>query len=179
MAYTKNMFAALALTSSLFSLTQATVPTVDGFKLTWSDDFVGTANSLPNTADWKAMTGTQYEGGAANWGTNEIETVSFFVWFENRQVTMERLANNLSQYTSSTENLALTGNGSLSITARKDASGAWTSARLESARSDFGCEQGGKMRIQGSLSLPPLGENGIGVWPAFWTLGANFRQNVT
>lgn len=75
MAYTKSLFAAL-VTSSLLSLTQAAVPSINGFKTTWSDDFVGTANSLPNTANWKAQTGTQYEGGAANWGTNEIETVS-------------------------------------------------------------------------------------------------------
>lgn len=91
----------------------------------------------------------------------------------------DTLSNPNTQYTSSTDNLALTGNGSLSITARRDASGAWTSARLETVQSDFGCKQGGKMRIQGSLSLPSLGTKGIGYWPAFWTLGADFRQNVT
>ncbi|KAK7723494.1 hypothetical protein SLS63_008788 [Diaporthe eres] len=133
-------------------LTQAAVPTIDGFTLTWSDDFVGTANSLPNTANWLFSTGTSYPGGASNWGTGEIQT-----------------------YTSSTENLALTGNGTLGITARKDASGAWTSARVETQRTDFACAAGGKLRIVGSLSLPPLGENGIGYWPAFWALGGQFR----
>ncbi|KAJ4387793.1 hypothetical protein N0V93_008395 [Gnomoniopsis smithogilvyi] len=142
--------------AGLLPFTQAAVPTIDGFKLTWSDDFVGTANSLPNTADWTAVTGTSYPGGAANWGTNEIET-----------------------YTSSTENVALTGNGVLGITARKDSAGAWTSARLETVRQDFQCAAGGKMRIQGSLSLPPLGENGVGYWPAFWALGGNFRDGYT
>ncbi|KAI7775920.1 hypothetical protein LA080_006083 [Diaporthe eres] len=135
-------------------LTQAAVPTIDGFTLTWSDDFVGTANSLPNTANWLFSTGTSYPGGASNWGTGEIQT-----------------------YTSSTENLALTGNGTLGITARKDASGAWTSARVETQRTDFACAAGGKLRIVGSLSLPPLGENGIGYWPAFWALGGQFRGN--
>lgn len=75
--------------------------------------------------------------------------------------------------------MALTGNGSLGITARKDSAGAWTSARLETVRTDFGCKKGGKMRIQGSISLPALGENGIGIWPAFWSLGGNFRGTYT
>lgn len=135
-------------------LAQAAVPTIDGFTLTWSDDFVGTANSLPNTANWIFTTGTSYPGGAANFGTGEIQT-----------------------YTSSTENLALTGNGTLGITARKDASGAWTSSRIETQRTDFACAAGGKLRIVGSLSLPPLGANGIGYWPAFWALGGQFRGN--
>lgn len=68
---------ALLTAAGLLPFANAAVPTIDGFTLTWSDDFVGTANSLPNTADWTAMTGTSYPGGAANWGTNEIETVSW------------------------------------------------------------------------------------------------------
>lgn len=72
----KNNLAFLAA-AGLLPFAQAAVPTVEGFSVTWSDDFVGTANSLPNTADWTAMTGTSYPGGAANWGTNEIETVSW------------------------------------------------------------------------------------------------------
>lgn len=67
---------ALLMAAGLLPLTRAAVPTVEGLTLTWSDDFVGSANSLPNTADWQAVTGTSYPGGAANWGTNEIETVS-------------------------------------------------------------------------------------------------------
>lgn len=72
----KNTISFLAA-AGLLPLTHAAVPTIDGFTLTWSDDFVGTANSLPNTANWQAVTGTSYPGGAANWGTNEIETVSY------------------------------------------------------------------------------------------------------
>lgn len=71
----KNTISFLAV-AGLLPLIRAEVPQVDGFTLTWSDDFVGTANSLPNTADWQAVTGTSYPGGAANWGTGEIETVS-------------------------------------------------------------------------------------------------------
>lgn len=147
-----KVLALLAAAGLPFTL--AAVPNIEGFTLTWSEDFVGTANSLPNTANWIFSTGTSYPGGAANWGTGEIQT-----------------------YTSSTENLALTGNGTLGITARRDASGAWTSARIETQRTDFACAAGGKMRIVGSLNLPPLGENGVGYWPAFWALGGQFRGN--
>lgn len=78
MGYSKQAIALLA-TGGLLPFTNALVPTIEGFTVTWSDDFIGTANSLPNTADWTAVTGTQYPGGAANWGTWEVETVrSFF-----------------------------------------------------------------------------------------------------
>ncbi|CAN8105090.1 unnamed protein product [Discula destructiva] len=156
MGFNSKISAVVLAAASLLPFTHAAVPEIEGFTLTWSDDFVGTANSLPNTADWTAVPGTQYPGGAPNWGTGEIQT-----------------------HTSSTENVALTGNSVMGITAIRDSSGAWTSARLETVRSDFTCEAGAKMRIQGSLSLPVLGENGIGYWPAFWSLGGNFRQNVT
>lgn len=73
----------------------------------------------------------------------------------------------------------MTGEGNLGITAKRDDAGAWTSARLETVRQDFQCAAGKKMRIQGSLSLPDLGENGIGYWPAFWALGSNFRGVYT
>lgn len=68
---------ALLATAGLLPLTNAGVPSISGFTTTWSDDFVGTAKGLPNTANWQVRTGTSYPGGAANWGTNEIETVSF------------------------------------------------------------------------------------------------------
>lgn len=67
----------LLMAAGLLPATHATVPRVEGLHLTWSDDFVGAANSLPNTANWQPATGTSYPGGAANWGTNEIETVSW------------------------------------------------------------------------------------------------------
>lgn len=82
----KTSTLAFLATVGLLPLTQAAVPAIDGFNTTWSDDFVGTANSLPNTADWQAVTGTSYPGGAANWGTNEIETVSTQWPFEAAKV---------------------------------------------------------------------------------------------
>jgi beta-glucanase (GH16 family) len=133
---------------------QAAVPTIPGFSLTWSDDFIGSANSLPSTSNWIIDSGTSYPGGPANWGTGEIQV-----------------------YTSNSRNLRLNGNGILQITALKDSNGGWTSARIETQRSDFLCRPGGRMRIQASLSLPALGGNAIGYWPAFWTLGSSYRGN--
>lgn len=51
---------------SLAPVIQAAIPQVEGFTLTWSDDFVGTANSLPDPANWLVTTGTSYPGGAPN-----------------------------------------------------------------------------------------------------------------
>lgn len=74
--FSKTITLSFLATAGLLPLTQAAVPSISGFTTTWSDDFVGSANSLPNTANWQAVTGTSYPGGAANWGTNEIESVS-------------------------------------------------------------------------------------------------------
>jgi hypothetical protein len=145
---------AVALTG--LPVIKAAVPTIAGFNLTWSDDFEGTSNTLPDSSRWIVTTGTSYPGGAANWGTGEIET-----------------------YTSSTSNLAIDGNSSLVITAIKSASGQWTSGKVETVRQDFMAKPGGKMRIQARLNLPYVGDNSLGYWPAFWTLGASFRGNFT
>ncbi|WZH49532.1 family 16 glycosyl hydrolase [Fusarium acuminatum] len=144
----------LTALAALLPAVNAAVPQIPGFTLTWSDDFVGTANSLPNLANWIIDTGTSYPGGPAQWGTGEIQT-----------------------YTSSTNNLKLNGNGALQITAIKNSAGAWTSARIETQRSNFMASAGGRMRIQASLNLPAVGSNGIGYWPAFWTLGSAYRGN--
>jgi beta-glucanase (GH16 family) len=135
------------------SVVKAAIPSISGFTLTWGDDFIGNANSLPNTANWIVDTGTSYPGGPANWGTGEIQT-----------------------YTSSNSNIKLNGNGVLQITALKDGSGRWTSARIETQRADFVCPQGKRMRIQASLNLPSVSQP-IGYWPAFWTLGSAYRGN--
>lgn len=145
----------ISASALLPALVLAKVPQVEGYNLTWSDEFEGSAGSLPDSANWIMTTGTSYPGGAENFGTGEIQT-----------------------YTSDPSNCQLSGNGTVKITAIKSGS-AWTSSRIETQRTDFMAEAGGKMRIQGSLSLPDVGENGIGYWPAFWTLGSDFRGTYT
>jgi hypothetical protein len=140
---------ATLLTTLLYLLpaTLATVPSHSGWTLTWSDDFIGTAGSLPNTNNWQIDTGTKYPGnGAAQWGTGEVET-----------------------YTSSSKNVKLTGNGVLQITPLRDSSGKWTSGRIETKRKDFAAKSGKMLRIEARIKMPAVsGAGAQGYWPAFW-----------
>ncbi|KAJ4309851.1 hypothetical protein N0V84_011279 [Fusarium piperis] len=133
---------------------QAAIPKIPGYKVTWSDDFNGHADTLPDPNNWIIDLGTSYPGGPANWGNGEAQT-----------------------YTDDIENLRVNGKGNLLITAIKNSTGDWTSARIETQRTDFMAQPGGKMRIQADLKVPSLGDRGIGYWAAFWTLGAEFRGN--
>jgi beta-glucanase (GH16 family) len=133
----------------------AVPPTPAGWTLAWSDDFDGAAGTPPSSANWIIDTGTSYPGGPANWGTGEIQT-----------------------YTADPANLALDGAGNLRITPLRDAAGAWTSARIETQRSDFRPPAGGVVRIEGRIQMPAVtGDAALGYWPAFWALGAPYRGN--
>jgi hypothetical protein len=99
---------------ALCTLALATPPALQGFSCTWSDDFVGNYNSLPNTANWRVLTGTGYPGSSPRWGTGQIET-----------------------YTSNPNNLKLTSYGNLEITPLRDGNGNWTWAKIETNRCDF------------------------------------------
>ncbi|MYQ46592.1 carbohydrate-binding protein, partial [Streptomyces sp. SID4985] len=126
-----------------------------GWSQVFLDDFDGAAGSGVNTSNWQYDIGTSYPGGAAGWGTGEVETM-----------------------TSSTSNVALDGNGNLLITPRRDGSGNWTSGRIETKRTDFQPPAGGKLRVQARIQLPNVtGAAAKGYWPAFWMLGAPFRGN--
>src|SRR5579884_355664 len=120
----------------------------------WSANLSGAANSAPPSTDWIEDTGTSAPGGPANWGTGEVETMS-----------------------NSTSNVYLDGGGHLNITALNN-NGAWTSGRIESQRSDFAAPAGGMLQISASIKQPNPA-NGIGYWPAFWTLGAGDRTGGT
>ncbi|GGW09980.1 endo-1,3-beta-glucanase [Streptomyces capoamus] len=147
---------AAAVATAATAPASASAPTPPaGWTQVFADDFNGAAGSGVNTADWRYDTGTAYPGGAANWGTGEVETM-----------------------TSSTSNVALDGNGNLLITPRRDASGHWTSGRIETNRTDFQPPAGGKLRVQARIRMPDVtGAAAKGYWPAFWMLGAPFRGN--
>ncbi|WP_430640920.1 discoidin domain-containing protein [Couchioplanes caeruleus] len=121
----------------------------------WTDDFTGPANTSPNAGNWLLRTGTQYPGGAANWGTGEVETAS-----------------------SSTANVSLDGNGRLAIKAIRDGSGAWTSGRIETQRTDFEPRAGEQLKFTAVLKQPDVA-NGLGYWPGFRATGAAYRGNYT
>ncbi len=129
--------------------------TPTGWSLAWSDDFNGSANTLPSSANWIFDTGYSYPGGPANWGTGEIQ-----------------------QYTTSTQNISLDGAGNLRITPIRNSSGGWTSARIETVRSNFKPPAGGVLRIEGRIQMPNVtGAAAAGYWPAFWALGSPYRGN--
>ncbi|MFF9813338.1 glycoside hydrolase family 16 protein [Streptomyces sp. NPDC014006] len=126
-----------------------------GWTRVFLDDFDGPAGSGVNTANWQYDTGISYPGGPANWGTGEVETM-----------------------TSSTSNVSLDGSGNLRVTPLRDASGRWTSGRIETVRTDFQPPAGGKLRVEGRIQMPNVtGTAAEGYWPAFWALGAPYRGN--
>lgn len=133
----------------------AVPPTPPGWQLVWSDDFNGAAGTLPSSSEWIFDTGTSYPGGPANWGTGEIQT-----------------------YTANPANISRDGNGNLRITPLRDGAGGWTSARIETQRSNFKPPAGGVLRIEGRIQMPNVtGSAALGYWPAFWALGSPYRGN--
>ncbi|MFF3514441.1 glycoside hydrolase family 16 protein [Streptomyces sp. NPDC002573] len=151
---TMGLAAAAATAATLPANASAPTPP-SGWTQVFLDDFNGAAGSGVNTANWQYDTGTSYPGGAANWGTGEVESM-----------------------TSSTNNVLLDGNGDLLITPRRDAAGNWTSGRIETNRTDFQPPAGGKLRVQARIQMPDVtGAAAKGYWPAFWMLGAPYRGN--
>jgi len=128
-------------------------PTPSGWTQVFADDFNGGANTGLNTANWLYDIGTGYPGGAANWGTGEVETM-----------------------TNSTQNVFQDGAGHLVIKPIRDSAGRWTSGRVETQRTDLAAPAGGKLRLEASLQQPNVsGAAALGYWPAFWSLGAAAR----
>jgi len=117
----------------------------------FSDDFTGSAGTGLDTSKWLYDLGTSYPGGAGNWGTGEVESE-----------------------TNSTNNVFQDGNGHLVIRPIRDASGAWTSGRVETQSTSFAAPPGGQLMISASIQQPNPG-NGLGYWPAFWAMGAAAR----
>ncbi|MFI7547527.1 discoidin domain-containing protein [Actinoplanes sp. NPDC049599] len=132
-----------------------TTPPPGDFTTVWTDDFSGAANTSPNAANWLLRTGTQYPGGAANWGTGEVETAS-----------------------NSTANVYLDGAGKLNIKAIRDSAGKWTSGRIETQRTDFEPPAGQQTKFTAVLKQPDVA-NGAGYWPGFRATGAAYRGNYT
>jgi beta-glucanase (GH16 family) len=131
----------------------AVPPPPAGWTLVWGDDFTGAANSGVNTGNWLYSLGHGYPGGATNWGTGEVETM-----------------------TNSISNVRQDGAGRLAITPVRDSAGNWTSGRIETQRTDFAAPVGGKLRVEASLQQPNIsGAGAAGYWPAFWMMGADAR----
>ncbi|MDT0261838.1 glycoside hydrolase family 16 protein [Jatrophihabitans lederbergiae] len=140
----------LSATTALAHSATAAVPAPPtGWTSVFSDDFAGASGTGLNTSNWLYDLGTSYPGGAGNWGTGEVES-----------------------NTNSTANVYQDGAGHLAIKPIRDASGHWTSGRVETQRTDFAAPTGGVLRVQASIQQPDVTTaNGAGYWPAFWMLG--------
>jgi hypothetical protein len=119
----------------------------------WNDEFNGSSGTGVNTSNWLYDTGTSYPGGAANWGTGEVETM-----------------------TNSTSNVYQDGSGHLAIKPIRDGNGNWTSGRIETQSTSFAAPAGGELAVEASIQQPNVsGAAAAGYWPAFWMLGAAAR----
>jgi len=121
------------------------------WRLVWQDEFDGPAGTAPDAGRWRFETGDGCASGNCGWGNNERE-----------------------YYTADRANVALTGDGSLAITARVAPAGLrcyygacrYTSAKL----STRGLYEPSYGRVEARIRLP----RGQGLWPAFWMLGSGF-----
>jgi len=149
---------AAAPSADLSRVARASAPSPpSGFSTVWVDDFTGGSGSLPSSSNWIFDIGHSYPGGAGNWGTGEI-----------------------AAHTNNPANVSQDGSGNLRITPLRDGNGNWTSARIETQRTDFQPPAGGTVRIESRIQLPNVsGAEAQGIWPAFWALGAPFRGNYT
>jgi exo-beta-1,3-glucanase (GH17 family) len=138
-----------------FAVHTGTVSEPGDWSEVWKDEFDGPAGTSPAAGNWLLRTGTQYPGGAANWGTGEVEAMS-----------------------ASTQNVYLDGAGRLSIRALRDGAGNWTSGRVETQRTDFAAQPGEQVRFTARLRQPDVA-NAMGYWPGFRATGAAYRGDYT
>jgi beta-glucanase (GH16 family) len=128
----------------------ATPPTVTWTQV-WSDEFDGPAGSAVDATKWNYDVGDGCQSGNCGWGNNEKE-----------------------YYSTSTDNVAINGQGQLAITARIAPAGTtcyYGACRYRSGK----IHTRGKLlaqpgRVEARIKLPA----GQGLWPAFWMLGADF-----
>ncbi|KAG8425201.1 hypothetical protein J3458_001931 [Metarhizium acridum] len=120
------------------------------------DDFCDSEGSLPDASRWAVDLGTQYDGGPAQWGTGEVET-----------------------YTDDWQNVRITADCTLKMTPVRGDDGSWTSSRVETTAGwDFACAAGERLRVEAGIRLGDNPEaRSLGIWPAFWALGSDYRGN--
>lgn len=146
-----HVAALIAVTIVSAGAQRPATPASGAWRLVWSDEFDGPAGSRPDPARWSHDTGDGCGAGNCGWGNGERE-----------------------HYADDPSNVALTGNGALSITARVAPAGLscyygpcrYTSGKVKT-QGKVGVGFG---RVEARIKLP----RGQGLWPAFWMLGDGF-----
>jgi beta-glucanase (GH16 family) len=128
------LFLTLVITTSAHSQT---------WRLVWSDEFNGPANSLPSSADWNIVRG---------WGPKGNHEIQFYCQPTDDDGPCDK----------SNPNLYEDGNGHLVVKAIHTGQ-LWSSARLNT--------QGKHAILYGRIEARLRMEPGAGFWPAFWLLG--------
>ncbi len=118
----------------------------------WSDEFDGTSNANANgldTTKWDYQTGDGSKYGETGWGSDEKQT-----------------------HTMSPDNLKVE-DGQLTITAKKNSDGSYTSARIRTVEENTGKDLkiGKYGKIEAKMKLPAAD----GAWPTFWMLPYNSK----
>ncbi|KAI0888302.1 glycoside hydrolase family 16 protein [Annulohypoxylon maeteangense] len=126
------------------------------------------AESAPGYSGWNNVWTETFNGAAGS-------SVNSGNW---NIITGLKVNNEVQTYTTSNQNLQLSGGATLQIVPRKDSSGAWTSARIES-KYTFTPTAGARTLAEAKIRF---GDNAIankqGIWPAFWLLGNSVRNGV-
>ncbi len=104
---TKNIFVAVMAFCTTAFMSGCQIDAVQtlpkrSWELTWSDDFIGAAGSLPDATKWT------FDLGAGGWGNAEYQT-----------------------YTNNPDNVSLDGDGNLRITAIRNEGPTYTSGRIK------------------------------------------------
>lgn len=86
--------------------------------------------------------------------------------------------NEIQTYSTSNNNLQISGGGTIQMVPRKTPSGKWTSGRIET-KASWTPPPGGKMLVQAGILLGSNpGPQKKGIWPAFWMLGDAIRHGT-
>ncbi|KAI5920971.1 beta-glucanase [Camillea tinctor] len=86
--------------------------------------------------------------------------------------------NEVQSYTTSNNNLQISGGGTIQFVPRKSASGVWTSGRIET-KGSWTPEPGKITTLSASILVGSnAAANKQGVWPAFWALGDAMRHGT-
>lgn len=150
--YTSIILSATSLAMLPSIVLAGDAPSYPGYTTKWQANFDGEVGSAPSSCSWSVITG--------DLGFN----------------------NELQTYTSSSKNVQRSGNGTLHLVPLKDSSSnaknGWTSGRIES-KYTFTPKPNSTTVAEARIRLgTDSQEKRQGLWPAFWMLGASYRQGT-